>query len=332
MPDWQSAPSALRDPCSEDEAPAGGYVSGLIGALLGAAVGTVPWFAAATFANLYVGWLGFLIGWAALYGYKLLRGTKRTVYAGVVIYVCSLAAIGLAYFFSNLYSLFRDTEFAAAVDGAGLSRVRATWLILTDSQNTGIVLKDLGISYVIGILGLLSLRKKIVAYTDPEKAAASLPGAAIPASGAADPASALPLPASFTVSEKKSSLVFGIVYLVFFCALMIASLFAAAAGNDTELYIVALVFAAFAAPGVYMVLKAKRRSITVSGSSVTCTGASGKTTAFSASEIGFVRHPNLSGIRIYGVDGRKLASAEIGMLNYPLLVQYLAQRGIEQRG
>lgn len=51
--------------CELEEPPRGSALTGILGALFGALVGAVPWFLTSTFADFFVGWLGFLVGVAA---------------------------------------------------------------------------------------------------------------------------------------------------------------------------------------------------------------------------------------------------------------------------
>jgi hypothetical protein len=71
------------------------YSGGVLGALLGGAIGSIPWILVSAFANLMVAWLGYLIGYCALRGYRMLKGkiSKATpwIVAGVTI-VCVFGA------------------------------------------------------------------------------------------------------------------------------------------------------------------------------------------------------------------------------------------------
>ena len=308
----------------------GSYISGLIGAVLGAAVGTIPWFLASTFLSVYIGWLGFIVGWVSLCGYKLLRGTKSTVYASVVVYITSILAIVTAFFFSNMYTLFQDAEFADTVEFYGMSKTEATWIVLTDIENRAIVIKDLVISLVIGVLGLLITKKTILAYTDPKKAAEKSP---LLQQAAAD--SALPgvsLPFNFELTEKKSVKTIGIVVTVIFAAFLILSLCVGISDGDPDMYFIVALFAVFTLLGVYMIMDAKRRKLTVNGERLSYTTWLGKTTEFSASQIAFIKRPDVTRLRLFSADGAILAKLETNMQNYPLFAQYLAERQVELRG
>lgn len=68
-----------------EEVSRGSVILGVIGAFLGA----VPWFLASTFTNFFIGYLGFLIGWAAAFGYSKLHGRKSFPLAMVTVAVPS---------------------------------------------------------------------------------------------------------------------------------------------------------------------------------------------------------------------------------------------------
>lgn len=57
-----AAQSEVAATCEAEKPPRGNALLGIRGALLGALIGAVPWFLASTFANIFVGWLGFLWG------------------------------------------------------------------------------------------------------------------------------------------------------------------------------------------------------------------------------------------------------------------------------
>ena len=50
------------------------YFMGIIGALLGAFVATIPWILLYIYGNMMLSILAFVIGYGALYGYKLFHG------------------------------------------------------------------------------------------------------------------------------------------------------------------------------------------------------------------------------------------------------------------
>jgi hypothetical protein len=316
--------------CSpEIESPAaGGYASGLIGALIGAAVGTVPWFLAATFAGFYIGWLGFLIGWAALFGYKLLHGAKNTAYSIVVIYLLSLLAIGAAYFFSSMVYLFEDADFAFTVQTAGISKTQATWLVLTDSSNTALVIRDLGVSYLIGVLGLLSIWKSAKAYTDPSSVSAAASAGTV--GEIAD--TGFSLPAGFELREKKGNKIIGIICIAFFGICLVSSLIVGLSSNDAEMYACAAGFTVFTLLGVLTLMSYNRHRLTVSGENITFSSFTGKAETFTTAQIGFVKKQNLNSLKLYSPDGRQLAKVSTDMENYPLFLQFLVQRNVELRG
>lgn len=70
----------------------GSVASGAIGAVLGGIVGVIPW-AIASYLGVFVGWLGFLIGFAAKKGYELLKGKECKTKAFIIIVVTILCVI-----------------------------------------------------------------------------------------------------------------------------------------------------------------------------------------------------------------------------------------------
>lgn len=87
--DFISADASPTAHSDEDE-PRGSIAGGIVGALLGALVGVIPWFLASTYTSFFIGWLGFLVGVAACFGYKLLHGRRSARFATVTVIVCSM--------------------------------------------------------------------------------------------------------------------------------------------------------------------------------------------------------------------------------------------------
>ena len=58
----------------------GNYFTGIIGAIIGGAIGAVPWIIAYIYGNMMIALLAILIAGGAYYGYKLFKGkiTKKS--------------------------------------------------------------------------------------------------------------------------------------------------------------------------------------------------------------------------------------------------------------
>ena len=108
--------------CELEEPPRGSALTGILGALFGALVGAVPWFLTSTFADFFVGWLGFLVGVAACWGYRLFKGRRSTRFAMATVIVCSLLALFAAEIASWMYVLCSDPEWQALRGTASRSR------------------------------------------------------------------------------------------------------------------------------------------------------------------------------------------------------------------
>ena len=61
------------------------YLLGLVGALLGALIGAIPWAVVYSF-GWFVGWLGFLIGFCAAAGYRILRGKSGWLAILIIVF------------------------------------------------------------------------------------------------------------------------------------------------------------------------------------------------------------------------------------------------------
>lgn len=143
------------------------YFTGILGGLLGALVGAVPWFLVATFTGFFVGWLGFLVAWCSYFGYRLFRGVKNKAFALSVIIICSVAAIIFSDFCGNMVALCRDADWQATAAQYGVSVAELAFVSITATENLSILLPNLLIGLAIGVLGIISIRKQVAAYVAP---------------------------------------------------------------------------------------------------------------------------------------------------------------------
>ena len=90
------------------------YGKGFFGALIGALAGSIPW-AIVTWFGLFVGWIGFLIGYLSRLGYERFNGKKGAV-KFVIVLLTSIFAMLLAEFGAeSLYMLFQIRSGATSV-------------------------------------------------------------------------------------------------------------------------------------------------------------------------------------------------------------------------
>ncbi len=108
----------------------GSYVSGIIGAIIGGLIATIPWILAYVYGGMMLSILATLIAAGEFYGYKLLKGRVNKVLpailmilALVIVTVATLIIIpaalinkeGINVNSSNLQRLYENKEFAAAI-------------------------------------------------------------------------------------------------------------------------------------------------------------------------------------------------------------------------
>ena len=125
--------------CELEEPPRGSALTGILGALFGALVGAVPWFLTSTFADFFVGWLGFLVGVAACWGYRLFKGRRSTRFAMATVIVCSLLALFAAEIASWMYVLCSNPEWQADAAWYGIPVAQLAWESILMPENWGIM-------------------------------------------------------------------------------------------------------------------------------------------------------------------------------------------------
>lgn len=114
----------------EDVIKKNNYALGIIGALVGAFVGAIPWILAYVYGNIMYGILAILIVVGSYYGYKITKATMDkklpiilsvcsfisiTVTMFIIIPLCLLAREELGVSFANLLELYQYKEFMWAI-------------------------------------------------------------------------------------------------------------------------------------------------------------------------------------------------------------------------
>lgn len=322
-------------PCElEEPGTAGSYPLGLIGALLGAVVGAVPWFLASTFTNFFIGWLGFLVGWCACWGYQKCRGARRTGYAMTVVILCSIFAIVLSDFASNMYLLCTDFEWQRAARYEHISVYQLAAGALLMPENLQYILPNLGIGLLIGGLGIFSARRQVLEYTDPKRAAELAARAAPAFQPAALGTTGMSLPYSFTVRMNKSTRNAGKI-LMGVAGALVALLVVIGAVTDSlgeVLPVTAILGLILVLEAVFLLRMGQNFRLEVEGERLRFVTRGGKVREFAAGDIGSVSaSSNLQRV-LYDREGKVLAKLNNNMENLLLLSQYLTEHNVPLRG
>lgn len=329
--------SRTSSPISDLEAPEkqGSRVLGITGALAGALIGAIPWFLVSAFASFFVGWLGFLVGYAACLGYRKLGGYRSTGFATVVVIFSSIAALLISDFASNMLMLCTDSSWQRSAARYGISVFQLAFDSLMMPENWGLILPNLIIGMLIGMLGVFSARSQILHYTDPEKAAKI--AAAYPRPLGAQPVSTgLALPQQFTVASPKIAKAAAWIVIVL-CGIIILlpvilSLIFGGPEDFSVFSVIGISSLFLAALGVWLVITTRNRRLEVDGEQLCFYSATGKPTHFQAQDIANVSISMFNGAcTLYGHDNKVLAKLLGNMKNIMLLKQYLAEHNIGLR-
>ena len=345
----ESAPPIEEEPIPAPEAPGkearlpppspeekGSAAPGILGALLGAIVGSIPWFLTSTFADFFPGWLGLLTAVASAWGYRKLHGRRSLTFATVTVILCSMLTLFGAEIASWMYVLCTDPEWQADAAYFGVSVARLAWESILMPENWGVILPGLGVGMLISLLGVLSVQPSMKQYVTG-RGASAIPGQ--PGWGSAVqaeiPAAEGPLPTAVTVRDKKWVRVLlrtaGVVDLVLFTGfelLMAVETFAGGQEpDDAETFAACTaVFLLFAFLGVFLVCNA-RRKLVVEGSTLSYLPTFGAARTFSFSDVAGMKI-SANGRRLLGRDGKVLARFEDNQEGSRELLQILRSRGI----
>lgn len=319
---------------SADDAPRGNAFLGILGALLGALVGAVPWFLASTFASFFVGWLGFLVGVAACYGYRKLRGPRSTRFAMTTVILSSLFVLFIAELGSWMFILCTDPDWQADAAWLGISVAQLAWESLMMPENWNIMAPSMLIGMVIGLLGVLSSKQKVLAYTEPERVHAQ--GLLATAGTAqANAAAGFAIPQRFTVHESKGVKIFlyvvGGIGCLMFGPMLGYSVVRMFRPTEDMPVIAGAAFALLSAALLALCLFAPisaRRYLAVDGGSLVYQPALGGARSFRCADIAGIMQSGAQGRKLVGHDGKTLARFEDNQQNSALLLQYLSERGV----
>ena len=128
------------------------YFMGIIGALLGAFVATIPWILLYIYGNMMLSILAFVIGYGALYGYKLFHGVvdKNTSW---IITIVQLISVTIATLVVIPLWILHDNGYVISFEN--LSN------LYTMSAFKSAILRDFVISIVFTLLGISGVISKI---------------------------------------------------------------------------------------------------------------------------------------------------------------------------
>ena len=114
----------------ENKKASGSYITGIIGAIIGGAIGAVPWIIAYIYGNMMIALLAILIAGGGYYGYKICKGkiTKKvtiiiTIISIIIVALVTLLIIpvilihteGMNTNLATIQYLYQDEEFTSAI-------------------------------------------------------------------------------------------------------------------------------------------------------------------------------------------------------------------------
>lgn len=122
----------------------GNYFTGIIGAIIGGAIGAVPWIIAYIYGNMMIALLAILIAGGAYYGYKLFKG-KITKKVTIIITIISIIIVALV-------TLLIIPAILIHTEGMNTNMATIQYLYQDEEFKAGII-KDTLIAIVFTIVG-----------------------------------------------------------------------------------------------------------------------------------------------------------------------------------
>ena len=119
-----------QEPIKTEETKKGGYITGIIGAVIGGLIATTPWVLAYVYGGMMLSILAALIAAGEFYGYKIAKGKMNKklpiilmVIAIIIVTITTLVIIpalliqkeGITVSFGNIERLYENSEFATAI-------------------------------------------------------------------------------------------------------------------------------------------------------------------------------------------------------------------------
>lgn len=304
----------------------GSVLTGLIGALLGACIGALPWYAGIAFTDTYYGIFGVLVTIASAFGYKLFRGRKNTPIACTMIILCSALAVCAACFLAVFTELCKDEDFMLSAYYYGESVEQYVWECLIYPSNIKLILKNSLPGFGVAALGFVGVVSRVRKYTESQNEELSDLSIANYAGTASDQSSdrRADLPRSFVVTSPKSivqlSRYFGLAMIAFPIIVMV---------RDTGAIRFATTACIIGIVGIVLFRSSFAR-ITVDGSTVCIRNILGNKRTVDLSEINTIR---ISGkqqvIRIILSSGKVLCAFTKSYVNGTLFYDYLVNSGVE---
>ena len=228
------------------------------------------------------------------------------------------------------YRRLPDWQKDAALIGIPVARL--AWESIRMPDNWHIMAPNMLIGMTIGLLGVVSARRRVLAYTDPGRAVRTAYTTAASQTAQANEAAGFAVPQSFTVEERKgvkiTLRITGAMFILVSLVLLIGSVMeSAAVGLDGEsAAVLAVSFLVLLCAGICLPFLA-RRKMEVEGSVIRCRPAFGRARTFQISEIAGMRS-RFNGRQLIGRDGAVLARFEDNQKNGAILLQYLSEHGV----
>lgn len=137
------------------------YITGILGAILGAAIASIPWILTYVYGNMILSLLAVIIGAGAFYGYKLCKG-KIDTKLPMIIMIISIVVVTIITFAVIPLLLLKNNGYYVNIENLKTLYQNSEWL--------NAIMRDYIISVVFTILGASvvtsAIKKQLLANSE----------------------------------------------------------------------------------------------------------------------------------------------------------------------
>lgn len=155
--------------CEAEKPPRGNALLGILGALLGSTYRRGTMVSGEYLCKYFCRLAWLFCGGCCLLWLSLCKGRRSTRFAKVTVIASSIFALFASEIASWMFTLCTDPEWQADAAQYGIPVAKLAWDSLMMPENWNIIGPNMVMSMFIGVIGVVCVERKVLAYTDPER-------------------------------------------------------------------------------------------------------------------------------------------------------------------